>query len=76
MRKIFKETTAQWDEVPAKVVGRRMAGVGGWRNADVLHQRINESQHEKAGWPKGVVRFLSHEEADAWWTQNIHFRTK
>ena len=76
MKKVVKETREQWDDVPAKVVGRRRSGVGGWSRATILQQRINDMMPGKTGWPKGVFRFHSHEEADAWWMKNIHFRTK
>jgi len=71
-----KETREQWDDVPAKVVGRRRNAAGGWRNADVLQCRVNEAIRGRTTWPKGVFRFQSHSEADAWWIQKIHFLTK
>lgn len=71
-----RETREQWDDVPAKVVGRRHNSRGGWKHADVLQRRINEGMQGKTRWPKGVFRFESFEEADAWWIQNIHFLTK
>jgi len=76
MKKKIKETRAQWDDVPAKVVGRRFSGAGGWNNATILQERINRGLPGKSGWPRGVVRFKSFEEADDRWMKNIHFRTK
>lgn len=76
MKKQVKETREQWDDVPAKVVGRRRSGVGGWSNVTILQQRVNEQKVGRASWPKGVFRFHSHEEADAWLIQNIHFPKK
>jgi hypothetical protein len=71
--KRIRETSEQWDDVPAKVVGRRHAAAGGWSNADVLQQRVNQSSAGRARWPKGVYRFTTFEEADAWWIQNTTY---
>jgi hypothetical protein len=55
------------DEQPGKVVGRRMVRPGDYdrlmRNAIAIMPRLP--------FPKGVFRFLTHAEADAWTNQHI-----
>ena len=74
MDKRIRETSEQWDDVPRKVVGRRLPAAGGWRDATVLQERVNQSMIGVTRWPKGVHRFRSFKEADDWWIQNIQFR--
>ena len=70
--RVIRETTEQWDDVPpgAKVVGRRRPrrdtkpGYG-------IQQLANELSSGRLQWPKGVFRFKTHEEADAWWTERV-----
>ncbi len=69
-----RETSEQWDDVPRKVVGRRKVAIGGWENASKLQDLANKMNRGRTTWPRGVYRFRSFEEADAWWIQNIHFR--
>ena len=69
---VIRETTEQWDDLPpgAKVVGRRRTcrdtkpGYG-------IQQLANELSSGRLQWPKGVFRFKTHEEADAWWTERV-----
>jgi hypothetical protein len=75
MERKVNETTEQWDDVPAKVVGRRRRGATGWRQATVLQDNANAAMVGRTSWPKGVFRFRTFDEADAWWIQNIQFRT-
>jgi hypothetical protein len=55
------------EEQPGKIVGRRAAQVADYdrlvRNAEALMPRLP--------YPKGVFRFRTHEEADAWTNQHI-----
>ncbi|HMP72847.1 MAG TPA: hypothetical protein PKE55_06235 [Kiritimatiellia bacterium] len=76
MNSKIKDTQAQWDDVPGKVVGRRRLASGGWEQATILQHRVNEALKGSAGWPRGVVRFSSFEEADAWWIQKTSFRKR
>lgn len=69
-----RETSEQWDDAPRKVVGRRKRCSGGWTNATKLQDLANQMNRGRTTWPRGVFRFRSHEEADAWWIQNIQFR--
>ena len=64
MEKNIKETTAQWDDVPMKVVGRRREGVGGLvRGARFLRMGL-ERNIRLPKRVKGVFRYRSHEEAN------------
>ena len=72
--KLVRETTEQWDDVPSKVVGRRSSKSRGWIDATLLQERANEGMAGRTSWPKGVVRFRSFEEADAWWIQQMKYR--
>ncbi|MCS6772448.1 MAG: hypothetical protein NZ740_10595 [Kiritimatiellae bacterium] len=69
-----RETSEQWDDVPRKVVGRRVSPGGGWEHATKLQQLANQMNRGRTSWPRGVFRFRSFEEADFWWIQNIRFR--
>jgi hypothetical protein len=55
------------EEQPGKIVGRREAQPGDYdrllRNMAALMPRLP--------YPKGVFRFRTHEEADAWTTEHI-----
>ena len=65
----MRETKEQWDDLPpdAKVVGKRRAPRGGHG----LQRLANEMGQGLVTWPKGVFRFRSHEEADAWWIDQM-----
>jgi hypothetical protein len=76
MKNIVRETKEQWDDVPAKVVGRRRPPSGGWSDVNILQHRINDSLRTGSGWPKGVYRFKSFEEADEWQRKMIIFPAK
>ncbi|HOC01605.1 MAG TPA: hypothetical protein PKM43_22995 [Verrucomicrobiota bacterium] len=61
------EPIVNLEERPGKVVGRRAASPADYdrlvRNAAALMPRLP--------FPKGVVRFRTHEEADAWTNAHI-----
>lgn len=66
-----RETTEQWDDVPTKVVGRRRMP-GPHDPPDYRLQDLANSMHSgRVRWPKGVFRFRTHEEADAWWIKSM-----
>lgn len=54
------------DEVEMKVVGRRDRVQGGIVRADSMQRLATELRKGKPFMPKGVFRFKSFEEADAW----------
>ena len=60
-----REDGLGWDEVPGKIVGHRNTakGLEQSRGFFKLGQVLAAG---KVGWPKGVYRFRSFEEADAW----------
>ena len=68
-----RETTAQWDDLlpGAKVVGKRCPPKGGLEIGDVLQQLARDMAEGRVRWPKGVWRFKTHEEADAWWIDQM-----
>ncbi len=74
MQDRVRETAEQWDDVPAKVVGRRRSAAPGWKGATILQDRVNEGIRGRTWWPKGVVRFSSFKEADEWWIHQTRFR--
>jgi len=49
-----------------KVVGRRSPGKGGLDTADGFLKLVISLRGEKPFIPRGVYRFRSHEEKDAW----------
>ena len=49
-----------------KIVGRRKPPQGGVAAADNLLRALVELRKGKPGIPKGVHRFKTHEEKDAW----------
>jgi len=69
--KRIRETSEQWDDVPAKVVGRRgKAPVNLEKGAAFMRMAADRGGH-RVGWPKGVFRFRSHDEADQWLIANM-----
>ena len=71
-----RETSAGWDDLPegAKVVGKRHAPGGGMEVGDGLQRLVNDLGQGRVTWPKGVWRFKTHEEAEAWWLQRMRIR--
>ncbi len=66
MQDRVRETSEQWDEVPAKVVGRsRKSPVSLAAGAPFL-QMGRDWGGNRYGQPRGVFRFASHEEANQW----------
>jgi hypothetical protein len=66
-----RETTEQWDDEPRKVVGRRRKPGPEARCGYAIQDLANEMGSGRLLWPKGVFRFKTHEEADAWWTETM-----
>ena len=60
-----------WDDPPRKVVGRRTPPKGGLVELAGFLRMAGLLQKGEIGWPKGVFRFKTHEEADLWWTKNM-----
>ncbi len=73
----MRETKEQWDDLPpgAKVVGKRRPSQG-HEVGDGLQRLANEMGQGLVSWPKGVFRFKSHEEADAWWIDQMQVRKR
>ena len=63
--------TSEWDDIPGKVVGHRKTDSTSTSEGYHLQELINVMATDKTTWPKGVFRFHTHEEADAWWIQNM-----
>lgn len=59
------------DELPMKVVGRRRKAVVDALAIDDLQRLANELRRGRPFMPKGVWRFKTHEEADAWKLQML-----
>lgn len=63
----MKQVIVNVEETPGKVVGRNFAAVTDYDrlvdNAESLMPRLP--------YPKGVFRFLTHDEADAWTEHHI-----
>lgn len=60
-----RETREQWDDVPAKVVGRRKPGVVNLERGAAFLRWGADANIRLRGRPKGVFRYRSFEEADA-----------
>lgn len=58
-----KETREQWDDVPAKVVGRRRKGMINLEKGDGFLRLGVDMGVRLSGRAKGVHRYRSHEEA-------------
>ncbi len=60
------------EETIGKTVGKRRPPKEPWKGASTLqktaHDLLTACGHRVG--KKGVFRFNSHEEADAWWTEN------
>lgn len=65
--KLVRETTEQWDDVPAKVVGRRKQGLINLERGSAF-LAMGRERCGGNGRPKGVFRYASHEEANQWQT--------
>jgi len=70
--RMIRETTEQWDDLPpgAKVVGQRRTNPAS-KPGYGIQELANELSSGRLRWPKGVFRFKTHEEADAWWTETL-----
>lgn len=53
-----------------KIVSRRPAGEDVLRDSAILQRTLNRLRGRRLV-PRGVFRFASHEEADAWMTRQI-----
>lgn len=60
----MKDTQAQWDDVPGKVVGRRRQGVVNLEQGAGLLRMGYDRNLRLPGRPRGVFRFRTHEEAN------------
>lgn len=66
MKDGVRETSEQWNEIPAKEVGRRCRSpVNLEAGASFLQMGVAWGG-KRCGQPKGVFRFASHEEANQW----------
>jgi hypothetical protein len=72
--KKIRETGASWDDVPGKVLGRRVPGVVSLESAAGFLQLGATLGGGKICRPRGVFRFTSHEEADAWWLNTLKIK--
>ena len=74
----IRETTAQWDDLPqgAKVVGKRRPPGDGLETGGALQRLAQDMAAGRVTWPKGVWRFRTHEEADAWWIERMQIRKR
>ena len=54
-----------------KIIGRRRAGSGGLEEANGFLKLVVELRGNKPFIPRGVHRFRSHEEHDAWTLQML-----
>ncbi len=65
-----KVNRPEWDDVPAKVAGKRRAAVAGkkWYELPKLANSISD---RKISWPKGVFRFTSRGDAAQWWIDRM-----
>ncbi len=66
MDKRIRETSEQWDDVPRKIVGRRRKPVLNLETGAAFFQFGREMGEGKVGRRKGVVRYRTHDEANAW----------
>lgn len=60
-----RETREQWDDVPAKVVGRRKPGPINLERGAAFLRWGQDVNLRLRGRPKGVFRYRSFEESDA-----------
>ena len=60
-----KETSAQWDDIPAKVVGRRRPPAMNLERGAAFLRMGKDMGIRLSGRKKGVFRYRSHEEANA-----------
>ena len=67
-KRVIRETTEQWDDLPpgAKVVGRRRPGTVDLVKARPFFEFAASIRRPKHFVPRGVYRFKTFEEADAW----------
>ncbi|HMP74744.1 MAG TPA: hypothetical protein PKE12_00465 [Kiritimatiellia bacterium] len=66
MDKVVREPSEQWDDVPAKVVGRRRKPVLNLESGEAFFRLGRELGEGKVGRKRGVVRYRTHAEANAW----------
>ena len=64
----FRETAGQWDDLPpgAKVLGRRKPARGNLVSAAGLFEMAKVMRAGKKFVPRGLYRFKTPEESDAW----------
>ena len=72
--KVLREPGMSWDDVPSKVLGRRVPGVVSLETAAGFLQLGATLGGGKVYRPRGVFRFTSHEEADAWWLNTLKIK--
>ncbi len=65
MKRAVRETSEQWDDVPAKVVGRRRKGPVNLELGEGFLRMGADAGRRIPHRPKGVVRYTSHEEAES-----------
>ena len=67
-KRMIRETTEQWDDLPpgAKVVGKRRPGKADLLKARPFFEFAASIRRPKHFVPRGVYRFKTFEEADAW----------
>lgn len=65
-----QDRNESWDDVPVKVVGRRIKGAVDLKSAEPFLRMSTDRGLSFSGYPKGVFRFRSHEEANEWLVQN------
>ena len=77
-KRLMKEPTVSdsWDDLPpnSRVVGKREPPKAGLQTVDALQRLANDLGAGRVTWPRGVWRFRTHEEADAWWTIQMRIR--
>lgn len=64
----------QWDEIPAKVIGRKAKQPMNLERGAAFLRMSAERGTPCVSWPKGVYRFKTHEEADKWRLENMRTR--
>jgi len=64
MKEKIKETRAQWDDVPAKVVGKRKSIPVNLESGEGFLKLGKDMGIRFKGRPKGVFRYKSFEEAE------------
>ncbi len=68
------DNNRNWDDVPAKIVGKRRTDEVESKAGYQLQELANHLSQSRVTWPKGVFRFRSHEQAEKWWTEKMIIR--